>query len=763
MRRADGGIDPVAGRMRTTPMNPMQFVTLLVRKFGLTFAAAALLVLPWAVYGQDAGSAPVASQASLDPDGGWPKTLQSGSTNITLFQPQVESLQGAQLTATMAVAAEPVGGASEQYGTVSFTATANIDKQNDIATLTDLTITQGNFPGAPDKGASYISALQSLLTAQPLQLSYGRIESSLAVEKASASSNSAQPVLNTPPQIIFSQTPAVLVLIDGAPALRAFTGTNFLRVLNTKAFILLDQSSGTYYLRLLGAWMQATAVSGPWTVAANPPAALAQALTLAQSDNSIDLMDPTSDSKYTAAQVTVYVSTTPAELIQTNGPPNFAPIPNTQILYAQNTENELVLYLPNQQYYFLVSGRWFDSPSLQSSSWQFVPYDQLPPDFANIPENHPAGGALVNVPGTAPAQQAVIANSIPNTATINRTGPTLDVAYDGAPQFQPVTGTTLYYAANTLTPVVQVSSNSYYAVQNGVWFTSATPAGPWVVAVSVPSVIYSIPTSCPIHYVTYVQVYNSTPTTVVVGYTPGYYGTVVAPAGVVVYGTGYVYPVYCSTIWVPPPPTYGYGAGFSCGFGTGFAFGFAAGWLVGSWCHPSGCGWGNNVVINNYHNYSFNNFNSYHHWNNNVVNYNRWNNNNFNNHPNNNFNNNHPNNNFAANNRPGVNNPGVRNDNNVYAGKDGNVYRNNGNGFEQYNGKGWQPASSPAQAPRTDNTQNYLQNQQQARQGGDQQTHNYSQYGRSPDAGSPAGGSGVRGFGGAGGAAGGGADGRKFW
>ena len=42
---------------------------------------------------------------------------------------------------------------------------------------------------------------------------------------------------------------------------------------------------------------------------------------------------------------------------------------------------------------------------------------------------------------------------------------------------------------------------------------------------------------------------------------PGYLGTVVAPGGVVVYGTGYVYTPYVGTsVWYPPPVTYGYAA-----------------------------------------------------------------------------------------------------------------------------------------------------------------------------------------------------------
>ena len=69
--------------------------------------------------------------------------------------------------------------------------------------------------------------------------------------------------------------------------------------------------------------------------------------------------------------------------------------------------------------------------------------------------------------------------------------------------------------------MIEVARDRYYAVSEGVWFVASTPAGPWRVADSVPSVIYTIPPSSPLHYVTYVRVYSSTPEEVVVGYTPG--------------------------------------------------------------------------------------------------------------------------------------------------------------------------------------------------------------------------------------------------
>ena len=93
-----------------------------------------------------------------------------------------------------------------------------------------------------------------------------------------------------------------------------------------------------------------------------------------------------------------------------------------------------------------------------------------------------------------------------------------------------------------------------------------------------PAVIYTIPPSSPVHYVTYVRIYGSTTDVVYAGYTPGYMGTVVAPGGVVVYGTGYVYPAWVGSVWYPVPITYGIGAtvaystwgGWNVGFGIGY-------------------------------------------------------------------------------------------------------------------------------------------------------------------------------------------------
>jgi hypothetical protein len=163
-----------------------------------------------------------------------------------------------------------------------------------------------------------------------------------------------------------------------------------------------------------------------------------------------------------------------------------------------------------------------------------------------------------------------------------------------------------------------VDSSTCYALKDGVWFVGTSVNGPWVVATSVPQVIYTIPASSPLHYVTYVYVYDYTPQTVVVGYTPGCLGTVVPSADVVVYGTGYFYPPLCvGPYWYPWPVTYGFGAGFFWGGVRGFAFRAAAGPIWGgAWGHWRGY-YGRDVAINNVH---INDINRYDSWNRNVVN-----------------------------------------------------------------------------------------------------------------------------------------------
>ncbi len=340
--------------------------------------------------------------------------------------------------------------------------------------------------------------------------------------------------------------------------------------------LLLRDAQGNNYLNAAGNWYTAQALDGTWLVLSQPPKVLLSAQQAAEKAGPVDALLPKNGKKPGKAPA-VRVATQPTELIVSDGTAQMAPVDGVSLLSLNNADHAVFVDPTHNTWYVLVSGRWFSGPG-EKGPWTYVPGKDLPADFAKISAKDPKANVLVSVPGTPQAKEAAIAASIPQTASVSRSKATLKVTYDGAPNFQSITGTSLNYAVNTPTPVIEVTANQFFAVSNGVWFTAPSPSGPWQVATEVPAAIYGIPPSSPVYYVTYVHIYSVTPQTVVVGYTPGYLGVVVNSDGTVVYGTGYAYPAYVSsTVYYGYPPTYGYGAGFAVGALTGFAFGYAAG------------------------------------------------------------------------------------------------------------------------------------------------------------------------------------------
>ena len=648
----------------------------------------------------------------------WPHRIDAGDQTILVYQPQVESWIGTQLSARAAVSVESKTSPQPSYGVIWFSARTGVDKTTRLVTLSDVQITKANFPTAADGGAPTLAAVRSHLGEAPHTIGLDRLQANLLVNEAEARTEAA-PLKNDPPRIIVSKTPALLVLVDGKPALRSVPKTSLMRIVNTRALMALDPQSGRYYLWLADRWVEAPAIEGPWTTAASPPAALPELKASVAGSREVDLFDDASNDLKTLLAKgelpAIYVSTGPAELLQLQGEPQLAPIDGTGLLQVTNTSSDMLVDPKGSYTYVLISGRWFRARSLDGP-WAHVAPDRLPADFAKIPENHPKGRVLTSVAGTPQARQAVIANRIPQTATIGRKDAHFDPTYDGPPRFEPITGTSLAAATNTPSAVIQVGPTSYYGCENGVWFEASAPTGPWAVAATVPEVIYTIPPSSRLYYVTFVRVYDSTPDVVYVGYTPGYYGTYVAPGGVVVYGTGYWYDPWIGNVWIGPPYTYGFGAGFVWGATPGFVLGFTSGLFFDPWWGPWGWGWGwgwRHVDVDVHHHWDYRDhhdfnrgFDAYHHWGAGVV---------------------------RA--RPGAVHVGAgevahHSGAGLFAGRDGAVYRQSAHGWERNDAGGWKSPGGHDRAA----TERSLDNNAWARGAGDATRHDFAShdFGRQP-------------------------------
>jgi hypothetical protein len=548
---------------------------------------------------------------------GWPRVLFVGAgdfaASLSIFEPQIEKWDSYAVEALAAVEVKPVGSDTQQFGVIWIKARTDVDKAARVVALRNIQVTKARFPAAPDKTNEYLGFIRDQIPFAGMTVALDQFEASFAASHAAKMQATVQ-VKNDPPRILFSKEPSLLILVDGQPIFRPIQDSFFNRVFNTHAIILKDWATGRLYLTAMNRWYEATTIEGPWSVAKSLPDGIEQAKARALATKQVDPIEPAKGAKPLAMPPVVYVSTVPAELIQTEGEPQLQAIEGTNLMEVTNSDNAIFTDANTKNFYVLISGRWFMAKSL-NGPWQYVPGKSLPADFAKIPAEDPKANVLVSVPGTPQAQEAVIANSVPQTAAVKRSDAKLTVVYAGIPQFKPIEGTPLQYAVNTALPVIRVNAQAYYCVQNGVWFVSRSPTGPWAVATSVPQVIYTIPPSSPVYYVTYVQIYEVTPEVVYTGYTPGYLGTVVSPDNVVVYGTGYYYPPYVGPVYIGYPCTYGFGWGFACGTLTGFGFGWAAGAAWGAWLHPwwGPCGWGWGYGYN-YSHVSWNHVNVYNHW-----------------------------------------------------------------------------------------------------------------------------------------------------
>ncbi|HTY86094.1 MAG TPA: hypothetical protein VMB80_01405 [Candidatus Acidoferrum sp.] len=490
----------------------------------------------------------LAAPTALDEDSPWPRVRSTNGNTVTMYLPQVERWTTNWFVAQAVVGVKPARTKKEQLGVVWFEAQGTVDRSTRLVALDRLEITRGSFPDAPDNGSNDLALVRELFPGGARTVSLDYLITALGFEEAAARPQT-QPLNHNPPDIIWVTNPSVLVVIDGEPVFRPMAGTALERVINTPALLVRDPAGGRLYLSGESQWFAADALAGPWSLAQIPPPDVAA-------------FSPASTNAPAAAagqgRPRILVSTRPAELLMTDGAPNFQPIRGTQLQYAANSDNQLFFYVPERQAYLLLSGRWFRANSLDGP-WTYVAPKDLPDDFADIPRGSPQAVVLASVPGTPEAEQALIASSVPTTATVRR-DTKLEFAYDGEPQFKPIAGTSLLYAVNAPLPVIR-AGESYYAADKGVWFTAAAPAGPWQVAAEVPQEIYTIPPDSPVYYATFVRVYDADTNSVEVGYTSGYTGAY-EDDGTMVYGTGYNYEPWCSTTTT----TY-YGWGYTWGYG----------------------------------------------------------------------------------------------------------------------------------------------------------------------------------------------------
>jgi hypothetical protein len=541
-------------------------------------ALAALLVVA-ALQASAQAPPPPSSDAAPEEgfSGDWPRALQIGAGTLEMFQPQVERFEGVTMAGRSAVSWTEKEKAPV-FGVIWFTTTASIDRDARTATVKTIRVDKVRFPNiTKDEERQLASILEAEIPRWELTVGLDAIQASLAVFQAER--RSSEGLRSTPPRMLFSNEPAVLLLYAGKPVEQPIQGTTLRRAVNTPMFVVQDPATRRWYLSGGKFWYEAQAPTGPFAAVASPSPAVKQFFDAHPPPSEGSVADPARQQAEKAyeepkAPPAVLVATEPSELFVFDGPPRYVPVGSDgDLLYAENTQRDVLVHVPTSETFVLASGRWFKARSL-SGPWTFVRPDQLPSGFARLPPDSPVGQVRTFVAGTDEATDALADSQIPQTAAVKR-DQQFQVTYDGEPRFKAIEGTPLAFAVNTPTSVIR-DAGRYWACEQAVWYVAPTPTGPWTVSDRRPPDIDQVPPSAPVYNTKYVHVYDSTPETVYVGYLPGYMG-MYPYYGTVVYGTGYFYPPYIGPgVYYPRPMTYGFNVFYNPWVGFGFGYGYGS-------------------------------------------------------------------------------------------------------------------------------------------------------------------------------------------
>jgi len=523
----------------------------------IVFAASALLA------GDLAAKSSKSNATSGSTDPGWPRQRTNEKGSLVYYQPQVDAWTNfKELAFRMAFSLTPKGG-KEIVGILELQAQTDVNVDDRSVVISNFKIKEVKLPGLdPAKASTVDQMVRSFLPPDhTVVMALDRLVAS--VEKTQAPA--AVPVQNDPPTIFVSNTPAILLNVDGEAVRADIAETNLGFVVNSNFPLFFEKESPKeYYLYTGQQWLKSASMEGGWAPAPKLPGDMTK---VANDPKWAQMKKPILSPSAKGKPPTIFYSNKPAEVILFQGQPAYVQIPGTQLSYATNTDADLFIYNPTQDYYYLAAGRWFQAPNLKGPWTYTTPH--LPPDFANIPANNPAARVLVSVPGTEEAKDAVLLAQVPTTAVVDpKAAEQAKVTYSGNPEFKPIEGTSLEYATNTPDKVIKVG-DVYYLCLQGVWFMSPNPQGPWTTATSVPKEIYTIPPSSPVYNVTYVTQSTTSEGTVQSSYTAGYLGTFITGAAVgaiLASGTGYYYrpyygyPVGGYPVYHPYACTYGVGA-----------------------------------------------------------------------------------------------------------------------------------------------------------------------------------------------------------
>ncbi|QCK15401.1 hypothetical protein [Mangrovivirga cuniculi] len=406
-----------------------------------------LIFLQFCIYGQN----------------NWPQIINTKSgASITIYQPHPEELNGNHLKVRSAISVKKNMNIDPVFGAIWADVMITVDRDSRTASLESVNITEVRFPEdlSPEESESLKELIEETAPTWDLVIYLDEIIATIEKDQELIRPDYD----NSPPEIVYVDHESILVLIDGDPIYNKQKDLNIEIITNTPFLIFKDLDNNQFYLYGEKFWFSSASLFGEWKELSSLPKKIASI------DKEIKKQENQNEKEVKVFKTTpkIIIKTNPAELISSNGPASFSNIQGTNLLYMDNSGDNVFMNIEDQYYYTVLSGRWYRSKKLDGT-WEFIESDALPKDFSAIPEGSEKDNVLANVAGTVAAEEALLDAQIPQTAKVNRKEATCNVEYDGKPKFEQIKGTSLSFAVNTSATVIR-DNKGFYAVENGVWF-----------------------------------------------------------------------------------------------------------------------------------------------------------------------------------------------------------------------------------------------------------------------------------------------------
>jgi hypothetical protein len=195
-------------------------------------------------------------------DIGWPRQVSKHGAVLVYYQPQIDQWKDyKELTGRIAFSLTPSGGKAT-LGVADVKAGTLVDKDTHTVFFRDVGVTSVRFPSLQGNAQPMEQLFRSLIPTSGEPISVERVMADLDHSKVQA-----QPVAvkNDPPQIFYSTTPAVLLMVQGKPVLAPIEKTDLQFVVNTNWDLFFDKKQKHYYLLNERMWLTAQDLKGPRT------------------------------------------------------------------------------------------------------------------------------------------------------------------------------------------------------------------------------------------------------------------------------------------------------------------------------------------------------------------------------------------------------------------------------------------------------------------------------------------------------------------